>query len=238
MRKIALALILSLPIMAGIYKAKIEPYEKTTISSEVSGKIIKLDQKDELKLLNKKVLIIDHDLESKELANSKMKLRFLEDEIKIKKDQFERIKNLKGKSIFAKERYKSELLNLQIQKRDLLNAIAKLQDIINKKEISLKNRYLKKLYVKEGTFVMPGMKLMDIEDTSASRIILYLDAKDKENIKNKKILIDGREDHGYKIQKVALTTDEKYISSYRVELVKQKPALFGKIVTVEIGDKK
>ena len=238
MMKIVFTLILSLPIVAGVYKAKIEPYETTTISSEISGRVVKVDQKDELKLLNKKVLIIDHDLESKELKNNKRKLKFLEDEIKIKKSQFERIKNLKGKSIFAKERYESELLNLEIQKQDLLNVIAKLEDIIGKKEITLKNRYLKKLYVRENSFVMPGAKLMDIEDISGSRIVLYVDANDRKDIENKKILIDNKANHGYKIQKASLTNDDKYISSYRIELVKKGSADFGKLVTVKIGDTK
>ncbi len=234
--KIFLFIVVSLPLFAGVYKAKVEPYERVAISSEVSGKIVMLDQKDELKMLDKKVMVIDHRLESLQLKNSREKLKFLKKLISIKQSQYDRIKNLKGQSQTTKERYKSELLNYLMQSKDLENSIARLEDIISKKEIYLKNRYLKKLYVKKGAFVAPGVKLMDIENQSGSRIIIYVDAKDREGIQNKKIKIEGESDHGYKIEKAATSTDERYLSSYRVELVKEGGGMFGKVVTIEIGE--
>ena len=228
--------LLTLPLLAGTYKAKIEPLERVTLSAQYGGQIVKLDQNDELKMLDKTVLVIDHALESKELANDRAKLKLLNEQIGIKQRQYNRIKNLKGQSVFTKERYQSELLALRMQKNDLLNQIAKLQDIIAKKEITLHERYLKKLYVRKGAFVAPGMKLMDVEDLNGSRIVLYIDAKDRAGLEQKKITIDGKTDHGYTIQKAAKTTDDRYLSSYRVELVKAGAAPFGKIVTVEIGE--
>ena len=229
-------LLLTLPLLAGTYKAKIEPLERVTLSAQYGGQIVKLDQNDELKMLDKTVLVIDHALESKELANDRAKLKLLNEQIGIKQRQYNRIKNLKGQSVFTKERYQSELLALRMQKNDLLNQIAKLQDIIAKKEITLHERYLKKLYVRKGAFVTPGMKLMDVEDLNGSRIVLYIDAKDRAGLEQKKITIDGKTDHGYMIQKAAKTTDDRYLSSYRVELVKKGAAPFGKIVTAEIGE--
>jgi hypothetical protein len=235
--KSLLLLLFTLPLLAGTYKAKVEPLERVTISAQYGGKVLKADQNDELKSVNKTVLVIDHALESQELKNNRVKLKLLKKQIIIKQGQYNRIKTLKGQSLFTKERYQSELLALKMQKSDLENQIAKLEDIIAKKEISLKNRYLKKLYVRQGAFVAPGMKLMDVEDLSGSRIILYLDAKDRRNIENKKITVDGKSDHGYVIQKAAKTTDEQYLSSYRVELVREGDADFGKVVTVKIGEK-
>ncbi len=227
---------LSLTLWAGSYKAKIEPLERVTLSAQYGGIVTKLDQKDELKTVDKTVLVIDHALESKELENDQAKLRYLSEQIRIKKHQYDRIKNLKGQSLFTKERYQSELLALRMQKNDLLNRIAQLKDIIRKKEITLHERYIKKLYVRQGAFVAPGMKLMDVEDLSGSRLVLYIDAKDREDFAHKKIFIDGKSDHGYTIQKAAKTTDDQYLSSYRVELVREGDAPFGKVVTVEIKE--
>jgi len=234
--KSLLLLFLTLPLLAGTYKAKIEPLESVTLSAQYGGQIVLLDQSDELKMQDKKVLVIDHMLESKELANNQTKLKLLGEQIRIKQRQYNRIKDLKGQSLFNKERYQSELLNLKMQRNDLLNQIAKLKDVIAKKEITLHNRYLKKLYVRKGAFVSPGRKLMDVEDLSGSRIVLYVDAKDRANLDIGKITIDGKKEHGYRIQKAAKTTDDQYLSSYRVELVKEGTAPFGKIVTVVIGE--
>ncbi len=234
--RVLLLFIFTIPLIAGTYKAKIQPYESVTISAQTSGEIIKLDQKDELKMLDKKVLVIDHVLESKELKNDKQKLKLLQNQIAIKQRQYNRIKNLKGQSQTTKERYKSELLNYQMQSMDLKNAIARLEDIIRKKEITLHHKYLKKLYVKKGSFVAPGAKLMEVEDQNSSRLVLFIDAKDRQNIQNKTILIDGKSDHGYKIEKAGDSTDEQYLSSYRVELTKEGKAPFGKIVTIEIKE--
>ncbi len=235
MKQFWILLIAALPLLAGSYKAQIEPYESVTIAAEKGGRIVRLDQHDELKMLNKTVLVIDHALESEELANDRAKLKLIDRQIGIKQRQYNRVKDLKGQSLFTKERFLNELLALKLQRADLKNRIAALEDTIAKKEIALHGRYLKKLYVRQGAFVAPGTKLMDVEDLSGSRIVLYLDAKDRKGLERKTITIDGKTDHGYTIDKAAETTDAKYLSSYRVELVKKGPAPFGKVVTVEIG---
>ncbi len=235
--KTILLICLTLPLFAGVYKAKVQPYEQVTLSAEVSGRIVKLDQKNELKMLNKKVLVIDHALQSQELKNTKVKLKLLQSQIAIKQGQYNRIKNLQGQSRTTKERYKSELLNYKMQSMDLQNAIAKLEDIISKKEISVHQKYLKKLYVRKGDFVVPGSRLMDVEDQNASRIVIFMNSKDRTDIEKKTIFINGKSDNGYIVEKASDSTDAQYLSSYRVELVKHGKVRFGEIVTVEVKDK-
>ena len=230
-----LLLICALPLLAGSYKARIEPYESVTISAEKAGRIVDLNQSDELKTLDKTVLVIDHALESKELANDRAKRRLIDRQIMIKQRQYDRVKNLKGQSLFTKERYLNELLALKLQREDLKNRIAALEDTIAKKEIAVHRRYLKKLYVRKGAYVAPGAKLMDLEDLSGSRIVLFLDPADLAPLKRGEVMIDGKKEHGYTLDKIARTTDAKYLSSYRAELVRKGPAPFGKVVTVEIG---
>ncbi len=236
--KYLLLLVCALPLLAGSYKAKIEPLESVTISAEKSGHIVDLNQSDELKTLDKTVLVIDHALESRELANDRAKLQLLNTQITIKQRQYNRVKDLRGQSLFTKERYLNELLALKLQREDLKNRIAALEDTIAKKEISVHQRYLKKLYVRKGAFVTPGAKLMDLEDLTGSRIILFLDAADVPALKKGEVMIDGKRDHGYTLDKLARTTDAKYISSFRAELVKKGPVAFGKVVTVQVGGRK
>ncbi|RUM68525.1 MAG: hypothetical protein DSZ05_00920, partial [Sulfurospirillum sp.] len=121
--KSLLLLFFTLPLLAGSYKARIEPLERVTLSAQYGGLIVKLDQNDELKMLDKTVLVIDHALESQELANAEAKRALLNDQIRIKQRQYNRIKNLKGQSLFTKERYQSELLALKMQKNDLMTQI-------------------------------------------------------------------------------------------------------------------
>ncbi len=232
-----LAMLFPLLLFGGSYKAVIEPYDKMTLKSEVSGRIVKLDLKDEMRVVNKKLIEIDHYLESEKLKNYTKKLDILNKEIALKRGQYNRIKNLRGENRFTKERYESELLNLLMQRSDLLNMIAELKDRISKKNIYVKNLYVKKLYVREGEFVGVGAKLADLEDQRGSRLVLFISLKDRENIKNSKILINGKEDSGFVIDKIGDSPDSKYISSYRLELVNLKKLPYGKLVDVEIVKK-
>ncbi len=228
-----------LPIFlsAGVYKARIEPLDKITIKSEVSGRVVRLNLEDELKEVNKKVIEIDHKLESQKLKNFQNKLKILNEAINLKRNQYNRIKNLKGENLFNKERYKTELLNLLMQKEDLLNLIAELKDRIEKKNIFVKDMYIKKFYVREGEYVGMGQKLMELENQKGSRIVLFIDFEDKQNLKKSKIFINGKKNEDFFIDKVANSPDSKYISSYRLELVSHKKFPYGKIVEVEIRRK-
>ena len=225
-------LMLSLPLLAGTYKARIEPYASKTISAEVSGRIVALDQRDELRTLDKVAIEIDHALEDVRLANDRHKLKLLEEQIAVKQSQYDSIKELASQNRFTKEQYKSELLALKMQAEDLKSTIAQIEDTIAKKRIALHGHYLKKLYVREGEYVAPGAKLMKVEDHSGGRLVLYVDATDRAALKDATITVEGSD--GWRLEKAADSTDETYLSFYRVELVKKGALPLGRVVTVTI----
>jgi hypothetical protein len=232
MKRFFLPLLIALPLAAGTYKAKIEPYDAATVSAEVSGRIVTLDQRDELKTLNKVVIEIDHALDDVQLANDRQKLKLLKEQIAVKQAQYDSIKDLASQNRFTKDQYKTELLTLKMQAEDLQNAIAQLEDMIAKKRIALHGQYLKTLYVRKGEYVAPGTKLMKTEDHSGGRLVLYIDAEDRAALDRSKVTVEGED--GWKIEKAAKSTDETYVSYYRVDLVKRGDVPFGRVVTVTI----
>jgi multidrug resistance efflux pump len=233
MKRTLLLLILALPLAANTYKAQIEPYDTAVVSAEVSGRIVKLDQRDELKTLDKVVIEIDHALEDRMLANDRNKLKLLKEQITLKQSQYDSIKNLASQNRFTKEQYKTELLALQMQADDLQNAMAQLEDTIAKKKIALNGWYLKTLYVRQGEYVAPGTKLMTVEDHNGGRMVFYVDAKDRALLLKGDFTVEGEK--GWKVQKAAETTDETYVSYYRVELVKRGKVPYGRVMTVVVG---
>lgn len=228
----ALLLGASIPLCAGTYKAKIEPYDTTTVSAETAGRIVRLDPRDELKMLDKTVIEIDHALEDVQLENSRAKLVLLDEQIALKREQYESIKALKSQNRFTKDDYLTQLLTLQMQAQDLRSTIAQLEDTIAKKELAVRGKYLKQLYVRPGEYVAPGTKLMQLEDQSGGRIVLYVDAADRAALNDAAIRVEG--DTGWKVEKASTTTDETYVSYYRVDLVKKGGVPYGRIVTVSI----
>jgi multidrug efflux pump subunit AcrA (membrane-fusion protein) len=226
-------LMIVLPLAAGTYKAKIEPYDSATVSSEVSGRIVKLDQRDELKTLDRVVIEIDHALNDIQLANDRDKLTLLREQVAVKQSQYDSIKDLASQNRFTKEQYKTELLGLKMQAEDLKSAIALLEDTIAKKRIALHGEYLKTLYVREGEYVAPGTKLMKVEDHSGGRLVLYIEAGDRAGLKDATVTVEGSD--GWRIEKAADSTDETYVSYYRVDLVKHGKVPFGEVVTVNIA---
>ena len=232
MKRIVLPLLAALPLAAGTYKAKIEPYDSATVSAEVSGRIVKLDQRDELKTLDKVVIEVDHALDEVQLANARNKLKLLHEQIAVKQAQYDSIKDLASQNRFTKDQYKTELLTLQMQADDLRNVIAQLEDTIAKKKIALHGQYLKTLYVRGGEYVAPGTKLMKVEDHGGGRLVLYIDAADRATLEKATVTVEGSS--GWKIEKAATSTDETYVSYYRVDLVKKGKVPYGEVVTVTV----
>lgn len=233
--RLAFPMILAvLPLFAGTYKAKVEPYDTATVSAETAGRITTLDARDELKTLDRVVIEIDHALDEIMLKNDRAKLKLLEEQMALKKAQYDSIKDLKSQNRFTKDQYRTELLSLTMQADDLRSVIAQREDTIAKKQVAVRGMYVKQLYVRRGEYVAPGTKLMALEDHRGGRITLYVDAADRARIGKGRISVEG--ESGWHVEKAATSTDETYVSYYRVDLVKQGEMPYGRVVTVTIAD--
>ncbi len=261
MKKIFLIFLLISFGFSSVHMAKIEPFEIYSIKSSVSGKVVKSDlSKEGENVENYEIIKIDSKIDEVNLKSLKIKLENLKNilhtDIKIlknlkelsrvKKENYERIKDLKTKSKFEKDakltdflltnnqylNQKEKIENLKNQIEDIKYNIKRLKDILEKKSVKVSG-YVYKIHVKEGDFAAIGTKLADIADTSKAKIVIYLDKEEIENIENKKIYIDGKETK-LKFSKIYKVADPVHISAYRAEIVLKAPKIFSKIVKVEI----
>jgi len=259
-----LLLILSPLIVFGqIHYAKVEPYETITIKSAVSAQVTKAKIELEGKIIkNSEIIHLDDKLDKIRLKSDREALVLIKNMIRInqqnlqslllslqrQEDYYNRVANLSTISITQKDKafysyinaktqylsIKEKIETLKKQKLDLIYDIERLKDTIGKKTIRLKNRFLYKLLVHKGEFVNMGMALAQIKDLSRAKLTLFLEDDELQNIKNKKIYINGKLTN-YKIDKIWSVADDKFISSYRAEIVIPKPTYkFSKLLKVEL----
>ena len=246
---------------ADVHFAKLEPYSTVTIKAEVNGKVLLAKDNLEARLVNGTIVKIDDSLDKIDLKNSKESLKLISKMIELnrkllpsikrdmqkKKSIYERVLPLASSSvnqknqlftsyIAAKTQYSNmleKILNLKNQKVTLNQKIATLKDRIAKKSISLKDKYLYSLNVKKGSFVNVGLPIATVNDISRAKLTVYLSQEELDNLKDKKIYIDGKETN-LKFSKIWKIADKKYISSYRAEIILKPNGRFSKLTKVEI----
>ena len=252
-----------LVIFAKVHYAKVEPYENITLKSAVSaqvieakielegkniknGLIIKLDDKlDKIKLKSDKESV---ELVKNMIEINQQTLKSLQQSLEREKNYYKRISNISTASITQKDKafygyinartqylsVKEKIESLKKQKLDLIYNIKRLQDSIEKKSIILKNKFLYKLLVHKGDFVNMSMPLAQIKDLTKAKLVLFLEDDEIQNIKNKTIYINDKATN-YKIDKIWSVADEKFISSYRTEIIIPSNIYdFSKLLKVEI----
>jgi len=232
MKKMLLLLLITpVLIFAKTYMAKIEPFDTFNVYAQKAGQIVYLDKNDENKIINKKIVQIDDELDRITLKNYQEQLGLYEKEFKIKNSNYEKFKTIRGKSAFDKDDKLIEVINLKISISSLKNSIAELKDSIKKKSITIKNLYLKSYTVNKMDYVNIGTKIAELYDVSSSKIVVYVLKEDLKDIKKKKVFIDGKLSDA-KVIKKDITVDPKYMTSYKVE-IKSSIKEFGKVVNVE-----
>ncbi|MCF6243844.1 MAG: hypothetical protein L3J43_02270 [Sulfurovum sp.] len=261
--KILIILMVPLLLLSKVHYAKVEPYESVTLKSSVSGLVTHVELELEgSEVLSKRVIHIDDKLDIFNLNDSKQNVVLLNDMLTLnknlastlensmqrKEEYYKRISRLSTASktqkdnaystfSAAKTQYlstKEKIISLQKQILDMQFKVSRLKDNIAKKSVVLKNKYLYKLLVRVGDFVAPGTPLARVDDASRAKLVLFLEPEEIEGIEDKSIYFDGNKTQ-YTLNKIWKISDEKYISSYRAEIVIPAPKdFFSKLIKIEI----
>ncbi len=259
--KYLLLLLTPLFLHAKVHYAKVEPYETITLKAALSAQVTKAKTNLEGLVVNGTIIQLDDKLDLIKLKSSRASLKLiknmivtnqnilatLKESMRRQEAYFKRISNITSASQTqtdnafyaysnAKTQYlstKEKLDNLRKQLLDLNYEIARLEDSITKKSIKVKNKFLYKLLVNRGDFVNMGTPLAQVQDLSKGKLVLFLEANELEEIKTKSIYIDGKPSK-FKISKIWKVADEKFISSYRTEIILHNPKdNFSKLLKVE-----
>ncbi|MDD2383612.1 MAG: hypothetical protein PHN18_05435 [Sulfurospirillaceae bacterium] len=266
MRYIGLLFICSFSLHAGIYYAKVEPFLSYTLkasySAEVTTSIIELEGK----LATGGLIVqLDDGLDKKELKSSQDKLIALsktaklmqrnianaQEIVRVKEDNYGRIKELKTKSKVDKDNelinfitaqnqllsLEQSLENIHVQVSDLEYHIALLNDKIDKKNFHVrKGNLIYKIYVSKGDYVMAGSPVIDVYDVSEGKLTLYLSKEDKVLAERGVLYIDGQRSDS-KVHKIWSVADTQNISAYRCEILLNKPHDFSVLKKIEFKEK-
>lgn len=259
--KYILLLLTPLFLFAKVHYSKVEPYETIILKSAVSAQVTKANIKLEGSTLSTTIIKLDDKMDNIKLHSSKKSLMMLQrmintnetilsallDSLNRQEEYYQRIETIASASrtqkdnafyayTNAKTQYfstKEKIDSLKKQKLDLNYEIARLKDNISKKNIKLNNKFLYKLLVNKGDFVNMGTPLAQVQDLSKGKLVLFLESAELEDIKSKTIYIDGQASK-FKISKIWKVADEKFISSYRTEIVINNPKNdFSKLLKVE-----
>ena len=249
---------------AKVFYAKVEPYELRDISSNVSGEVIFIDE-DMIgkKLTQKPYVRIDSQLDRVELDYIEDKLEYLremvksneavlvnmEDSLKRKRANYQKIASLKTKSIIEKDREfydlinsenlllntQKEIQNLKVQITDLKLRKAYLVRSINDKNFEAQGFVLYAILVKTGQVVGISTPIAKIADTSKAKLTIYLDEEDVRGAKEKTVFIDAKETP-YKISRILNIADTKNISKYMAQIIIDAPEVFSQVLKVELKE--
>jgi multidrug resistance efflux pump len=242
MKKVYISLIAG-SLLFGYY-GKVEPYQTYNIKSDVSGKVVEVNKSAEATNYKGIVIQIDDYQNKIDLKNLKIQLKNFQNILKSqteimnkKKKTYEIYKTLKTKSEFDKDLkfydYQNSLIALNQTKNTISNLkaqIAKLKDTISKKSIKF-NNYIYKIDVNKGDFLNPAMRVATTMDLSKIKIDIYVPIDKIDTIKNKTIYINSKPSD-FKIDKIYKVADEKYVTSYKVEIIGKYPKI-SDVVKVE-----
>jgi len=260
--KVILLLLSPLFLFAKVHYAKVEPYEHITLKSAVSAQVVQAKIALEGKLVKQSVIIkLDSKLDHSELKSSKSSLQLIKNMLKINQNillalkesmlrqegYYKRISNIGSASITQKDKAFTQYISaktqyfstqekidsLKKQRLDILNRIEKLKDQIGKKTIKVKNKFIYKMMVNRGDFVNMGTPLAKVKDLSQAKLVLFLEKDELQGIKQKTIYINGKSTT-HKVSKIWSVADEKFISSYRTEIIIPNPKdNFSRLLKVE-----
>ncbi len=264
MRILLYLIISSVMLSAEVHYSKVEPYKVQNISSSVTGEVLFVNE-DMLgkKLSAKPFILIDAEIDNAELADVEIKLKDMQETLKINKKilknleevlkkkrlNYKKTEALKIKSRIDKDREfydlvasENSLNATQKEVYSLKNSIAdlelrrtQLKKSIRDKKVSKQGFVLYSIDVKEGQVVNVATPLAKVADTSKALLTIYVDADELTDIQSKKVYIDGKQTV-YKVSRVLGIADGVNISKYKVQIVVDPPKIFSKLVQVELRE--
>ena len=249
-------------LFAKVHYAKVEPIESITLKSAVSAQVTQAKIELEGRTVFGTIIRLDDKLDREKLKSSKESLTLvksmisinqkiliaLKESLKLQKAYYSKMqtiasasKSQKDNSFYAYTNAKTQYLstkekidNLKKQKLDLKFEINRLKDSISKKNIIVNKRFLYKLLVHKGDFVNMGTPLAQLKNLTSAKLVLFLEEDELKDIKKRKIYINDKATN-YKINKIWKVTDEKFISSYRSEIIIKAPEdNFSTLLKVEL----
>ncbi len=224
-------LLLPIFLFANNYIAKIEPKDEFSIYANTNGEITFLDKTKEMSMVNGVIVKIDNVLEKENLNLYQTQLKLLNEKLVILENYYNKYKTITGKSDYEKDEKYMQIIELKNSIKNLELSITNTKDILNKKEITLNNLYLKEFIVNKYDYVNAGTKIATAYDTSKAKLVLYLNKEDYKDIKSKEIHLDGKKSNAT-IKKLDITPDKTFISAYKAEIeIDSKD--FGQSVNVE-----
>ena len=210
-------LLLPILLFANNYIAKIEPKDEFSIYANTNGEITFLDKTKEMSMVNGVIVRIDNALEKENLNLYQTQLKLLNEKLVILENYYNKYKTITGKSDYEKDEKYMEIIELKNSIKNLELSITNTKDILNKKEITLNNLYLKEFIVNKYDYVNAGTKIATAYDTSKAKLVLYLNKEDYKDIKSKEIHLDGKKSNAT-IKKLDITPDKTFISAYKAEI--------------------
>ncbi len=233
MKVFLLSMIMITSIFANEYYAKLEPIESYQVKAATAGKVVFSNSKIEgLQANNTTIVELDSNVDKVELEQSKNKLRFIDEMLKIEQNNYDRLNQVTSKSAFEKDTQKLKVINLESSKADMLIKIETLKDTISNKKLVEKSNYVFNIAVKEGDYVTPGTLLYEAKDLSKGKLEIFVPIAQIEEIKNKEIYLDGIKSD-IKISKIYDVADSTNISAYKVELIVTNAQQFSRLVKIE-----
>ncbi len=224
-------LLLPIFLFANNYIAKIEPKDEFSIYANTNGEITFLDKTKEMSIVNGVIVKIDNVLEKENLNLYQTQLKLLNEKLVILENYYNKYKTITGKSDYEKDEKYMQIIELKNSIKNLELSITNTKDILNKKEITLNNLYLKEFIVNKYDYVNAGTKIATAYDTSKAKLVLYLNKEYYKDIKSKEIYLDGKKSNAT-IKKLDITPDKTFISAYKAEIeIDSKD--FGQSVNVE-----
>lgn len=220
-------------LFANEYYAKIEPIQSYVIKAATSGEVVYTNDDIEGKFAKNSVIVeLNSNVDRVDLEQTQNKLQLFEKMIEIEQNNYERLKKVTTRSDFDKDSQLLKSINLQSTKADLVIKIAQLKESISNKKLVENNLYIYSINVKKGDYVNAGTLLYEAKDLSKGKLEVYIPIADAQELQEKQIYLND-EATNLKINKIYKVADAKNISSYKVEIIIDKPKEFSSLVKLE-----